>query len=138
MKYEIKPIRNEDDYKAALAAVSPLFDNEPEIGSEAGNFLEVMILLIEKYEQEHYPIEAPDPVEAIKFRMDQQGLKPADLVPAIGRTNRVYEVLNYKRQLTLPMIRKLHSMFHIPLASLVAEPKPRLEEEHAVACYCKT
>ncbi len=78
-----------------------------------------MILLIEKYEQEHYPIEAPDPVEAIKFRMEQMGLTAKDLVPAIGRPNRVYEVLNHKRALTLPMIRNLHEMFNIPLASLV-------------------
>ncbi len=73
MTYKIKPIHNEADYKAALAAVSPLFDNEPEPGTEAGDFLEVMILLIEKYEQEHYPIEAPEAVEAIKFRMEQMG-----------------------------------------------------------------
>ncbi|OQP35900.1 helix-turn-helix domain-containing protein [Pantoea latae] len=119
MTYKIKPIHNEADYEAALAAVSPLFDSEPEPGSEAGDFLEVMILLIEKYEQEHYPIEAPDPVEAIKFRMEQMGLTAKDLVPAIGRPNRVYEVLNNKRALTLPMIRNLHEMFNIPLASLV-------------------
>lgn len=119
MTYKIKPIHSEADYQAALAAVSPLFDNEPEPGSEAGDFLEVMILLIEKYEQEHYPIEAPDPVEAIKFRMEQMGLTAKDLVPAIGRANRVYEVLNHKRALTLPMIRNLHKMFNIPLALLI-------------------
>ncbi|PAW31385.1 transcriptional regulator [Pantoea vagans] len=119
MTYKIKPIHSEADYEAALAAVSPLFDNQPEPGSEVGDFLEVMILLIEKYEQEHYPIEAPDPVEAIKFRMEQMGLTAKDLVPAIGRPNRVYEVLNHKRALTLPMIRNLHKMFNIPLASLI-------------------
>ncbi|MCQ5472821.1 HTH-type transcriptional regulator/antitoxin HigA [Pantoea sp. AN62] len=125
MTYKIKPIHNEADYEAALAAVSPLFDNEPEPGTEAGDFLEVMILLIEKYEQEHYPIEAPDPVEAIKFRMEQMGLTAKDLVPAIGRQNRVYEVLNNKRALTLPMIRNLHNMFNIPLASLVGTSELR-------------
>lgn len=119
MTYKIKPIHSEADYEAALAAVSPLFDNQPEPGSEVGDFLEVMILLIEKYEQEHYPIEAPDPVEAIKFRMEQMGLTAKDLVPAIGRPNRVYEVLKHKRALTLPMIRNLHKMFNIPLASLI-------------------
>jgi HTH-type transcriptional regulator / antitoxin HigA len=124
MTYKIKPIHNEADYEAALTAVSPLFDNEPEPGTEAGDFLEVMILLIEKYEQEHYPIEAPDPVEAIKFRMEQMGLTAKDLVPAIGRPNRVYEVLNNKRALTLPMIRNLHEMFNIPLASLVGAAEP--------------
>jgi len=125
MTYKIKPIHNEADYKAALAAVSPLFDNEPEPGSAAGDFLEVMILLIEKYEQEHYPIEAPDPIEAIKFRMEQMGLTAKDLVPAIGRPNRVYEVLNNKRALTLPMIRNLHDMFNIPLTSLVGAAEPK-------------
>ncbi|WP_277268382.1 helix-turn-helix domain-containing protein [Pantoea septica] len=125
MKYEIKPIRTEEDYEAALAAVSPFFDKEPEIGSDEGNFFEVMILLIEKYEQEHYPVDAPDPVEAIKFRMEQMGLSAKDLVPAIGAQNRVYEVLTYKRGLTLRMIRNLHHMFHIPLVSLVGK-----EEEH--------
>lgn len=125
MTYKIKPIHNEADYEAALAAVSPLFDNEPEPGSAAGDFLEVMILLIEKYEQEYYPIEAPDPVEAIKFRMEQMGLTAKDLVPAIGRPNRVYEVLNNKRALTLPMIRNLHEMFNIPLASLVGAAEPK-------------
>ena len=125
MTYKIKPIRNEADYEAALAAVSPLFDNEPEPGSAAGDFLEVMILLIEKYEQEHYPIEAPDPIEAIKFRMEQMGLTAKDLVPAIGRPNRVYEVLNNKRALTLPMIRNLHEMFNKPLASLVGRAEPK-------------
>lgn len=125
MTYKIKPIRNEADYEAALAAVSPLFDNEPEPGSAAGDFLEVMILLIEKYEQEHYPIEAPDPIEAIKFRMEQMGLTAKDLVPAIGRPNRVYEVLNNKRALTLPMIRNLHEMFNIPLALLVGAAEPK-------------
>lgn len=127
MKYEIKPIRTEEDYEAALAAVSPLFDKEPEPGSEAGNFFEVMILLIEKYEQEHYPIDAPDPVEAIKFRMEQMGLSAKDLVPAIGAQNRVYEVLTYKRGLTLRMIRNLHHMFNIPLVSLVGKE----EHQHA-------
>ncbi|WP_380180409.1 type II toxin-antitoxin system HigA family antitoxin [Kalamiella sp. sgz302252] len=121
MHYQIKPIHTEEDYRQALAAVSPLFDDEPEPGSAAGDFLEVTLLLIEKYEQQHYPIEAPDPVEAIKFRMEQMGMTANDLVPAIGLKNRVYEVLNYKRALTLPMIRKLHKMFNIPLASLVAE-----------------
>ncbi|MGN2495151.1 helix-turn-helix domain-containing protein [Citrobacter portucalensis] len=67
----------------------------------------------------YYPIETPDPVEAIKFRMEQQGLTVKDLEPAIGKSNRVYEVLNRKRNLTLPMIRKLHTMFGIPLKSLV-------------------
>lgn len=115
----ITPIRNEQDYRAALKAVSPLFDNEPEPGSPEGDFLEVMLTLIEAYEAKNYPIEPPTPVEAIKFRMEQAGLSVKDLEPAIGRSNRVYEVLNGKRQLTLPMIRNLHQMFGISAESLI-------------------
>ncbi|EJO2709113.1 helix-turn-helix domain-containing protein [Salmonella enterica] len=116
---QIKPIRNEQDYEAALRVVSPMFDNEPEINTPEGDYFEVMCLLIEEYEKKHYPIDTPDPIEAIKFRMDQQGLTIKDLEPAIGRASRVYEVLNGKRNLTLPMIRRLHHQFGIPLESLV-------------------
>lgn len=116
---QIRPIRNEEDYQAALKAVSPLFDVEPEVGTPEGDFFEVMCLLIEEYEKKHYPIDPPDPIEAIKFRMEQKGLTIKDLEPAIGRSNRVYEVLNGTRQLTLPMIRNLHKQFNIPLESLV-------------------
>lgn len=119
----IKPIRTEQDYKAALAAVSPLFDNQPEIGTPQFDFLEVMILLIEAYEAEHYPVDPPDPIEAIKFRMEQSGLTAKDLVPAIGKVNRVYEILNRKRNLTLPMVRNLHRMFGIPAESLIKPAK---------------
>jgi HTH-type transcriptional regulator/antitoxin HigA len=115
----IKPVRTEQDYEEALRAVSPLFDNEPEPGSPEGDFFEIMCLLIEEYEKNHYPIDPPEPVEAIKFRMDQMGLTVRDLEPAIGQSNRVYEVLNGKRNLTLPMIRRLHNQFGIPLKSLV-------------------
>lgn len=85
-----------------------------------------MILLIEKYEQEHFPSEPPEAVEANKFRMDQMGLTAKDLFPVISRKNRIYKVLNSRRALTLPMIRNLHKMFNIPLASLVgaAENSP--------------
>lgn len=116
---KIKPIKNEQDYKAALRAVEPMFDDEPREDTPEGDFFEIMCVLINEYENKHYPIEAPDPIEAIKFRMEQQGLTVKDLEPAIGKPNRVYEVLNRKRNLTLPMIRKLHTMFGIPLDSLV-------------------
>jgi len=115
----IKPIHNQQDYEAALKSVSPLFDNEPEPGTREGDYLDVMITLIEAYESRHFPIEAPTPIEAIKFRMEQSGLTAKDLEPAIGRVNRVYEILNGKRQLTLPMIRNLHRMFGIPVESLI-------------------
>lgn len=115
----IKPIRNEKDYQDALQAVSALFDNQPEQGTEEFDFMEVMVLLIEAYEEKHHYIAPPDPVEAIKFRMEQSGLTAKDLEPAIGRLNRVYEILNGKRKLTIPMIRNLNKQFHIPLESLI-------------------
>jgi HTH-type transcriptional regulator/antitoxin HigA len=116
---QIHPIRNEADYKAALAAVSPLFDNEPDPDSEEGACFEAMITLIEAYERKHYAIEPPSPIEAIKFRMEQQGLTPKDLQPMIGGLNRVYEVLAGKRPLTLAMMRKLHAQLGIPAESLI-------------------
>lgn len=119
----IRPIRTEQDYQEALKAVSPLFDNEPEPGTPEGDYLEVMITLIEAYEAKHFPVDLPNPVDAIRFRMEQSGLSATDLVPAIGRKNRVYEVLNGKRALTLPMIWKLHDMFGIPAESLIKPVK---------------
>lgn len=116
---QVKLIKTEQEYQDALRAIAPLFENEPELNTPEGDFFEVMCLLIEEYEKKHYPIEAPDPVEAIKFRMDQQGLTVKDLEPAIGKANRVYEILNGKRSLTLPMIRRLHTQFGIPLRSLI-------------------
>ena len=120
---KIRPIKNEEDYKAALREVSTLFDNEPVPGSEEGDRFEVLITLVEAYEAKHYPIELPDPIEAIKFRMEQAGLTPKDLVPMIGRLNRVYEILNRKRPLTLNMIWKLHQKLGIPAECLIQPPK---------------
>lgn len=119
----IRPIRTDDDYRAALKEISPLFENEPEPGTPEGDFFEVMITLIEAYEAKHFQVDLPDPIEAIKFRMEQSGLTAADLAPAIGKTNRVYEVLNRKRSLTLPMIWKLHTLFGIPAESLIKPVK---------------
>lgn len=118
---ELKPIRSKEDYEAALRAVSPYFDSEPEPGTAEGDRFEVMLMLIDAYEKEHFRFASADPVEAIKFRMEQAGLTPKDLQPMIGRSNRVYEILNRKRPLTLPMIRKLHEMLGIPAESLIAE-----------------
>jgi HTH-type transcriptional regulator/antitoxin HigA len=119
----IRPIRTNEEYRAALKEISPLFENEPEPGTQEGDAFEVMITLIEAYEAKHFPVDLPDPIEAIKFRMEQSGLTAADLAPAIGKTNRVYEVLNRKRSLTLPMIWKLHDMFGIPAESLIKPVK---------------
>ena len=120
---EIRPIRTEEDYKAALREVSAYFDNEPAPGSPDGDRFEILLTLVEAYEAKHYPIDLPDPVEAIKFRMDQAGLTPKDLVPVIGRLNRVYEILNRKRPLTLNMIWKLHEKLGIPAECLIQRPK---------------
>jgi HTH-type transcriptional regulator/antitoxin HigA len=120
---EIRPIHTDADYKAALREVSAYFNNEPEPGTPDGDRFEVLVTLVEAYEAKHYPIELPDPVEAIKFRMEQAGLSPKDLIPAIGRLNRVYEILARKRPLTLSMIWRLHEKFGIPAESLIRPPK---------------
>ena len=119
----IHPIHTDEDYRAALKSVSALFENEPEIGTAEGDYFDIMITLIESYESKHFPVDLPNPIDAIKFRMEQSGLSAADLAPAIGRTNRVYEVLNGKRALTLPMIWKLHELFGIPAQSLIKPVK---------------
>ena len=115
----IHPIRTKADYKRALREVSAYFDNEPEPGSDDGDRFEILATLVEAYESKHFPIEAPDPIEAIRFRMEQGGLSVKDLVPSIGQPNRVYEVLNRKRGLTLEMIRNLHRNLGIPAESLI-------------------
>src|SRR5581483_5352358 len=115
----IKPIRTKSDYKAALAEVESLMSakgNTPE-----GDRLDVLVTLIEAYERTHFPMDLPDAVEAIKFRMEQSGLTPADLEPVIGRKNRVYEILSRKRPLTLRMIEGLHTKFGIPAESLLKQ-----------------
>ena len=116
---DIHPIRSKDDYRAAMHEISNFFDNEPKPGSPEGDRFEIMLTLAEAYEAKHFPVDLPDPVEAIKFRMEQGGLTPKDLEPMIGRMNRVYEILNRKRPLTLAMIRKLHEGLGIPAESLI-------------------
>ncbi len=120
---EISPIRTEADYKAALREVSAYFDNEPTPGTPDGDRFEVLLTLVEAYEAKHYPIDLPDAVEAIKFRMEQAGMTPKDLVPYIGRLNRVYEILNRKRPLTINMIWKLNQKLGIPAECLIQPPK---------------
>lgn len=114
-----KIIKSEKTYEEALALVETLMDAKP--GSEQEEELELWALLIEQYEKEHHAIEDPDPIEAIRFRMDQLGLHRKDLEPFIGQKSKVSEVLNRKRPLSLPMIRSLHSCLGIPAAVLVRE-----------------
>ena len=116
---DIKPIHSRADHKAALKLVSKLVDLDPAPSTPDGDMLEVMSTLIAAYEARHFRIEPADPIEAIKFRMDQQGLSVADLEPMIGRRNRVYEVLARSRPLTLTMIRRLHDGLGIPADSLI-------------------
>ena len=119
---EIRPVRTEADYKATLKEVSRLMESDPDLGTPDGDRLDILVTLLQAYESKHCPIDLPDPVEAIKFRMEQAGLTPKDLEPMIGRMNRVYEVLNRKRALTLPMIWKLHQGLGIPAESLIKPP----------------
>lgn len=114
---EIRPIKSEADYQAMLKEIESLM--LAEANSPEGDRLDVLVTLVEAYERKHYPIDFPDPVEAIKFRMEQQGLTVDDLVAVIGRKNRVYEVLARKRPLTLRMIEGLHDTFSIPAESLL-------------------
>jgi len=116
---DIKPIRTKADYKAALKAVESLMGAKAR--TPEGDRLDVLATLVEGYERQHFPMDLPDAVEAIKFRMDQQGLTAKDLEPLIGRSNRVYEVLNRRRALTLAMIQKLHVGLGIPAESLLRQ-----------------
>lgn len=118
---EVRAIRNEETYRAALARVSGLIDLDPTPESAQGEELEILGTLIEAYEAKHYPIGLPDPIEAIKFQMEQMGTTVKDLEPMIGKSNRVYEVLARKRPLTLGMIRRIHSDLGIPASILIGE-----------------
>ena len=113
----ITPINTNTDYHNMLKEVDALM--MAKAGSPEGERLDVLVTLIEAYERKHYPMDFPDPVEAIKFVMEQRCLTVSDLVPMIGQTNRVYEILNGKRQLTLPMIKRLHKDLGIPAESLL-------------------
>jgi HTH-type transcriptional regulator/antitoxin HigA len=119
---DIKPIRGEADYERALRRVEELW-NSPE-GSAESDELDILATLVEAYEQEHYPIELPDPIEAIKFRLEQKGKDSRALIGVIGQRTRVYEVLQGKRPLSLNMIRNLHDEFDIP-AEVLIQPAGR-------------
>ena len=121
---EIKPIKTEVDYNSALKEVERLMEIGVEPDTPAGDRLEVLVTLVEAYEAKHYPMGLPDPIEAIKIRMEDLELTRKDLEPLIGSRGRVSEVLNRKRLLTLSMIRKLHEVLHIPL-EVLAQPYNR-------------
>jgi HTH-type transcriptional regulator/antitoxin HigA len=115
----IKPIKSTEDLQRALAEIDNLW--EAKLDTPEGDALDVLITLVETYEAKHCPISPPEPVEAIKFSMDQRGLTNNDLVASLGQSSRVSEILNKKRKLSLAMIRKLHVNLSIPLESLVSD-----------------
>jgi HTH-type transcriptional regulator/antitoxin HigA len=120
---EIKPIKTKADYRAALKEIEGLMAAERD--TPEGERLDVLATLVEAYENKHYRLDLPDPIEAVKFRMEQKGLTAKDLVPMIGRINRVYEVLSRRRPLTLAMIQRLHSGLGIPAESLIKQLERR-------------
>jgi len=117
----IRPIKNEEDYTQTLGYIENLMNAKP--NTPQMDELEVLTTLVEAYEEQHYKLEAPDPIEAIKFRMEQEGLKQKDLVTIVGSKSRVSEILNRKRKLTIEMIRNLHMQLHIPIESLFLDYK---------------
>ena len=114
---EIKPIKTEKDYERSLERLELIFDANP--NSKEGDEAEILSMLIDSYENKHYPIEAPDPIEAIKIRMEEMNLKQKDLVGVIGGKSRVSEILNKKKKLTVEMIRELEKFLHISASVLV-------------------
>jgi HTH-type transcriptional regulator/antitoxin HigA len=113
----IRPIKTKKDYEQAMLRLENIFDAKK--GTPKGDELEILSLLIEKYEDEKFPIDLPDPVEAIKFRMEQMGMTQTDLANIVGQKSRASEILNRKRKLSLEMIRQLHQQWHIPTEVLV-------------------
>ena len=118
---DIQPIKNEENYDNALVEIEALWGAEE--GTKKGDKLDILLVLAEDYEEKHHQISPPDPIEAIKFRMEQMNLTRKDLEPFIGGRGRVSEVLNHRRGLSLSMIRNLHSNLSIPLESLISDIK---------------
>jgi HTH-type transcriptional regulator/antitoxin HigA len=119
---EIKPIKTETDYNQALERLEMIFDAKN--GTPEGDELEVLGILIDQYENEHFPIGLPDPIEAIKFRMEQMGYNQNDLANIVGLKSRASEILNRKRKLSLEMIRKIHEVLNIPTSNLLIVHTP--------------
>jgi len=117
---KIAPIKNEKDYQNALKALEKVFDADP--GTAQGDEAKVLVLLIEDYEKKHYPIDAPDPIEAIKYIMEERNLQNKDVVKYFGSKSLVSQVLNRQRQLSLKMIRSLHKGLEISYDALIGEP----------------
>jgi len=118
-KMNVRPIKAEADYDWALKEIEPYFEREPKRGTPEADRFDVLATLIEAYEAQHWPIDSPDAVEAIRFRMEQSGLRQADLAQLIGSRSRASEILRRKRPLTLEQAWKLHREWHIPAESLL-------------------
>lgn len=116
---KLKPIKSEKDYEAALERFEEIFESET--GTPEEDEAEILAILLEKYEEENFPIDPPDPIAAIQFRMEKLNLEQKDLTRILGSKSRASEILNRKRTLTLPMIRNLHDQLHIPYESLIGE-----------------
>ena len=127
--YQIKPIRSEQAYDEALDRVDVLMDLDPKMGSEQSDELEILVMLIEKYEEKFWQIAEPDPIEAIKVRMEQMHLKQKDLVPYIGNKSKVSEVINGKIGLSLAMISKLSVGLHLPLELLIRSSENHIDNK---------
>lgn len=119
----IRPIKNKADHAAALKSISKLMASDPALDTPEGDRLDVLVTLVQAYEAKHHPIDLPDPVEAIKFRMEQQGLTARDLEPMIGSSGRVSEVLGGKRGLSMNMVRRLHAGLGIAAETLIRAPR---------------
>lgn len=117
----LKPIRTKKAYSAALERIYELMQKDLKAGSEEYDELEIISILVEDYENKNFPIGLPDPIEAIKFRLEQLNLKPSALIPILGSKSRASEILNRKRKLSLSMIRALHDKLNIPASSLIAD-----------------
>ncbi len=130
----VKPIRDDAEFDEAVRRASHYFDAKPVPGSPEGDTYEMLLMVIEAYQDERWPVEAPDAIEAIKFRMEQGGLTPTDLVPMIGPIDVVAEVLAGKRELTLPIIRRLHKDLGISAESLISKVEKSIETQSQLAC----
>lgn len=134
IKMEPRVIKSEDEYKKALAEAERLIAIDPEPGTSDADYLDILTMLVETYEKRHFLMELPNPIEAIVFRMEEQGLLQKDLVPYIGSKSKVSEVLSGKRPLTIQMIRELHAGLDIPLEVLLQAPKERANELIEIDC----
>jgi HTH-type transcriptional regulator/antitoxin HigA len=126
--YKLKPLKTEKDYEDALAQIDKLWNAKPNSPEE--DMLDILVTLIEKYEDKHFPIDPPDPIEAIKFMIEQRGINRAQLDKILGGRNRTSEILNKKRKLSLNMMRKLHNDLRIPYHLLLTDYE-RVKDDQA-------